>query len=427
MSAVPEPAAAGRLGLFYGWVLVGVFWLVLFANLAFPMYGGSVLNSLMATRLGFSHEALGLPFAVFLGVVGMSSPLVAELIRRLGVRRMLVLGNLAVAGGAVLMATVVASAGAATAVYGLVIGFGVASGGNLTAQTAIPRWFVRRRAVAFALMLTASAVGGFVAPSVMTSAVRAAGGDWRAGWWIIAALAAAAALLAGIAVREAPGDVGQHPDGLATGPAGAGSAATARDGSHGAAIPAVRAVLGSRLLWALAFPSAMATGSFGLMLAHGIANARQAGYSTIAAAWALSLLSAAGLGGKAMAVIGRDPARTWAALMLVMALGLAVGATRMPGGSLYLSAVLIGAGFGGVVVCQPATVADRVGVEAFARVASLVYFLQALAGIGVPWAAGRWYDAAGTYTPVFLLAAAGSALSAAVLLAIRHRTMETNR
>ena len=40
--------------LYYGWILLGVLWLVFAFNLGFPAYGGPVINSAMAKELGFS-------------------------------------------------------------------------------------------------------------------------------------------------------------------------------------------------------------------------------------------------------------------------------------------------------------------------------------------------------------------------------------
>src|SRR5689334_17959427 len=85
-SMLTHASRVTNAGNFYGWKLLAVFWLILLANLGFPMYGGAFLNSAMAAHLDFSRQMLGLPFSVFLGTVGLGSPLVAVLIRKLGVR-----------------------------------------------------------------------------------------------------------------------------------------------------------------------------------------------------------------------------------------------------------------------------------------------------------------------------------------------------
>ncbi|MFO1409161.1 MAG: hypothetical protein U1F06_02105 [Steroidobacteraceae bacterium] len=58
--------------------------------------------------------------------------------------------------------------------------------------------------------------------------IGAAGGNWRAGWWLIAALAALIALLVALVAREQPADLGQRPDGEAADGTGTCAARAAR-------------------------------------------------------------------------------------------------------------------------------------------------------------------------------------------------------
>jgi MFS family permease len=413
-------AAASRdlpkgAGSFYGWKLLAVFWLVLLSNLGFTMYGGALLYSTMATRLGFTHQMLGLPFSVFLGVVGLSSPLVALIIQRIGVRWTLIAGNLCVVAGALLMGTVIHTGPGAVAVFGGLIGFGVASGGNLTAQTAIPRWFVRRRALAFAIMLSAGATGGFFAPPLLNAVMTHAGGAWAPGWLWIAGCSAFVATLSALFVRESPVDIGQSPDGVAATADMVQQASSADDESWSLS-QAARQVR----FWVIGFASAVATGAFGLMLAHGIANATEAGQSLQYAALSLSLISVSGFAGKAIAGGFGDrfsPALIWSTMMGLMSAGLTVASVAVQGTGIFYYAVLAGAGFGGVVVCQPLTCAWLYGPKHFAKIASSVYFLQAIAGIVVPWWAGRAFDRWHTYRYSFAAAAFAALLTGLLLVA----------
>lgn len=408
--------AAARPGMFYGWKLLAVFWLVLLVNLAFPMTGGSLLITAMARNLNFSREQLGLPFSVYFGVIGLSSPLVAIIIARFGVRLTLVLGNLCLAAGALAMGTIVASPAAAIIWFGGVVGFAVASGGNLTTQTAIPRWFVRRRSRAYAIILTASAMGGLVAAPLLTAIIAVSPNGWRQGWWVLAGLGLTAALAAGLFVREQPLDVGQHPDGAAEAPHAAGTATAT-------APPGVREVMARRDFWAIIVASMVITGAVSLVLSHGVANALDAGYSPTATGWAVALYALSGFFGKVIvgAVGDRfNPASMWAALLVPSAIGLLVAAFGMSGVGLYVYAVVGGCGLGGVIVCQPATVAHRFGAAGFARAASLMFLFQAVAGVAVPTLAGWSFSPAEGYRWAFLVTAL-ACLAAALLLILTCR------
>ncbi|WP_326523869.1 MFS transporter [Sphingomonas sp.] len=405
--------------IFYGWILLAVFWFILVANLAFPMTGGSLLNTAMARDLGFTREQMGLPFSVYFGVIGLSSPLVATMIGRIGIRWTLTLGNALLTLGSLAMATIVASPMAAMLCFGLVIGFAVASGGNLTAQTAIPRWFVRRRALAYAIMLTASAAGGiFIAP-VLTALIGEDSSGWRSGWWVVAGFGAVATLLAATLVREAPEDVGQYADGD-TAPADVAD----RLAVASAAALTLRQILTRSDFWTIVLASAVITGGLSLVLAHGAANALDKGHSQAAVGTGLALYALTGVLAKAL--VGwlgdrMNPATLWAALLVPSAMGLLVAAFAVQGPGLILYSALVGIGLGGAIVCQPATLANRFGAQGFAKAASIVFLLQAAAGVSTPTLAGWAFDPVNGYKWSFIVAALACGLAIAALLMFCRR------
>ena len=111
--------------VFYGWKLLGAFWVIAVFNLAFPAYGSAVLNAAMAAELGFDRQALGTMFAVYLAMSGLPGPLVAASVNRVGVRWTLVIGSLLVIAGAVMLATIVDTVPFAILAFGLLVGIGV--------------------------------------------------------------------------------------------------------------------------------------------------------------------------------------------------------------------------------------------------------------------------------------------------------------
>jgi predicted MFS family arabinose efflux permease len=88
----------------------------------------------------------------------------------------------------------------------------------------------------------------------------------------------------------------------------------------------------------------------------------------------------------------------------------------MQGGALYIFAILLGGGFGGVVVCQPSTISNRFDTRGFARIASGVYFLQAIAGIAAPAMAGALFTAQSGYRVSFAICGGLCFLSALALI-----------
>ena len=219
-----------RIQGFYGWKMLAVMCIVLFANSGFPMYGGSVVNTYMAASLHFHRSELGLVFALFQFMLALPAPLAAICINKKGVRFTLVLGTFLIVAGALVMAVLVRNPIQAYLGFGIIIGLGSLAGGPLTAQAGIARWFVKRRALAISLILTGGAIGGLIAPLLLNWIIESFHGNWRVAWWFVAGITFVAALLALFFVKEWPSDVGQLPDGASSaepGPSAAPSNARA--------------------------------------------------------------------------------------------------------------------------------------------------------------------------------------------------------
>src|SRR6478752_10004135 len=144
---------------FYGWKLLTAYWLILFVVLGWPPYGSGVINTYMAESLGFDRTMLGVPYSVLMLVSGLPAPLIALLVVRKGIRFALIAGTLMLAVAGLFMALFANSFWTAVIGGGVLAGIGVVTGGALPVQTSTMRWFVRRRAMAFAIILSAGGIG----------------------------------------------------------------------------------------------------------------------------------------------------------------------------------------------------------------------------------------------------------------------------
>src|SRR5277367_1869450 len=306
--------------------MLATLWGVMFLNLGFPAYGPAVINAAMAKSVGLHREALGNMFMIYMIMSGLPGPLVAISVNHFGVRKTLTLGSAFIVLGALLMATVVTGSLGAMLCYGLLVGTGVATGSALASQAGLARWFVRRRSLALSVLYSASAIGGFVAAPLLNRLIDVTG-NWRAGWWLLAALSAGAACIALGVVRERPEDLGQVADGF--GPAAAA----------GEPAPDTRPVFVSRREWtfreAARHPSYWlllgslvgGSGGYTLFLAHGVVHMQDLGHSAAVGAWAVGVMTVSGLIGKAiLAAFGDriDPRYIFALFMAVFAVGLMV-------------------------------------------------------------------------------------------------------
>jgi MFS family permease len=368
-------------------------------------------------------------FSVYMIMSGLPGPLVAVSINRLGVRKTLVLGSMLTIGGALLMATVVTGGLGGMLCYGLMVGTGVATGAAMASQAGLARWFVRRRSLALAVLYSAGAIGGFVAAPLLNRLIEVTG-NWRAGWWLLAALSAAAACIALVFVRERPEDLGQVADGFGP-PTAAGEPA-----------PDTRPVFVSRREWtfreAARRPSYWlllgslvgGSGGYTLFLAHGVVHMQDLGHSARVGAWAVGIMTVSGLIGKAiLAAFGDriDPRYIYALFVGVFGIGLVVVVNAHALWQVVLFATCIGIGFGGGIVCLMAVLSNYFGTRAFASLAGLAIAINTTLSAIAPKVAGRLFDQGVGYAVNFYFLAAWCFAGAAVLLFMRRPGVSDER
>jgi MFS family permease len=411
---------------FYGWKILSALWIVVFINLAFPIYGSRGVEAVMMQAMDLNRQTLGSIFSVFTVMSGLPGPLVALCVGRYGVRITMFVGSLLIVLGSVLMATVVSSGLTAALVFGVVVGIGVATGGVIAAQAGLVRWFVRRRAFVLAILSSATGVGGFVAAPLLNRVVEFSGGSWRAGWWFMAALSCFAAAIAAFFVKESPEDLGQVPDG------GSPDAAPAKDGasagSHRVQVHRTtetwtyRESLSGPVYWLMMLCQMGMSWGFIVFLSHGVVHLMDLGHTREAAAWAISLIALIGLLAKGIvAVLGDriEPRYIWACFIGIFGVGqiLVVQADSMV--LMVAAAACLGIGFSGGVVCLATVLSNYFGTRPFASLSGLTIAINTTMGAIAPFVAGRLYDSGYGYRGVFYTIAVWCAAGAVVMFLIK--------
>lgn len=405
---------------FYGWKLLFVFWVILAVNLAFPFYGASVINTFMAVDFGMDRQLLGLIFTIFMLTSGVSSPLAAMVINRIGVRLTMVIGSILVLASSLCMALLASSGLQAVVFFGIIAGLGVVAGGALPAQTGVNFWFDKRRALALSIVLSAPGFGGFFAAPILNRIITQAGGDWRVGWWLIAALSLVSITVAALFVRESPAAMGQSPD---------GTAADEQQAAETDSITPYR-VYRTREEWQ--FPEAIRTpvlwlvmlctmsygSTFAVFLAHGVIHLQDLGHSPAAAARALSAMTISTLVGNF--IIGAlgdmvEPRHLLVATLSCSFLAMLLLPNVTGAIAIYPATILLGIGFGGSVICVMTLLGNYFGLKVYAYVAGCTMAAQIIGSSVMPVLAGAVYDHVGSYANVFY-SQAGLCICGAVLL-----------
>ena len=413
---------ARRLPFFYGWVIVGCTMCSSVVRQTAAVATLSIFLVPMTDEFGWSRA--GISGAVSLGGVlgALMAPLIGPLFDRHGSRAMLVASAVAVS------ACCVALAGTQGLLW-FYVAFSISrmmfsAPFEIGTTSAVTKWFVRRRARAMSLLIMSTGIGLTILPLVVAVAIAIAG--WRSGWLTLAAVAIVFGVIPQwfLLVRR-PEDIGLRPDGSAPGPQAPGSAARTAAADE-VSFTRSRALRTSTLWLLMAYTLLVFPVQAGVSL-HQAPHLIERGISPTIAATIVSTFSLAGvLSSLFFGHIG-DRVSVRGALAASAAL-LALGAVTMRevDGPLlgYASAVLFGAGIGGILTMIPVAWANYFGRAHFGAIRGITLPAQVGGQAMGPLAAGVLHDLTGSYASglgafaVLSLLAAGLAL---IMRAPRHR------
>ena len=405
--------------VFYGWKILGALWVVIFVNMAFPLYGGSVINSYMAADFGLDRKTLGLIFSVFVLMTGLPGPLAAICVDKMGARFTLIMGSLAVVVSAILMGTVVDNSLSAIIVFGLIMGLGSLCGGLLSTQACIAFWFVRRRARSLSIIYIASSVGGIVAAPLLNYVISETG-NWRMAWLLIAGLACISLIIIIVIVKNTPQEMGLLPDGdmQENDLVAPRVHMTAEDWT-------MREVLRSPVLWGLLLSTIGMVSGFTLFIGHGIVHLKDLGHSPTMAAMAMSIMVAGGMTGKTIVGIFGDrvePRYLWIAGLIIFSFGLVWVVNAETMGDIVIFSFCLGIGSGSVMVLLMVTLSHYFGSKVFAQLTGLTLAVLTMASSSSPLIGGYLYDLTGSYAETFYSIAVLCCVGVVTLLIIRPPT-----
>ena len=195
---------------FYGWVVVAVATLAMFAATLTGGAGFSVFIQPMAADLGWSRSVLAGALSLGTIVGALSAPLLGRLIDAYGAR-------VALTASGVGIALTLAVVSGVRAEWAFIVAYGLAraidmGALNLAATTAVANWFVRRRGRALGIVMAGNAIGVMLLVPILQWIIDGPG--WRVAWLVVGVGSGAAlALSAALFLRRRPEDIGLLPDG----------------------------------------------------------------------------------------------------------------------------------------------------------------------------------------------------------------------
>jgi len=404
-----------RVPFFYGWIVVGVAFVTMGlgvnARTAFSLLFPPILAEFGWDR-GVTAGAFSFGFLVTAAV----SPVLGRLVDRRGPRLMLETGVVTIAAG-LMLATVVREPWQLYATLGVLVGGGSVCMSYTGQALYLPNWFVRRRGLAMSLAFSGVGVGSIVLLPWLQSFIGQAG--WRTACWTLGLVTLVVLAPLNLLLVRRPEDMGLIPDGDSAGRAAGGPSASANvvDAAWAAVDWTLARALRTSRFWWIAVGYFWGLFAWYAVQVHQTKYLVEVGFTPADAAWALGVVSLAGIPGQiALGHVSDRFGREWVwmagqlgfALCYLALLGLRETPTVL---LLYL---MVGAQ--GVLGYGLTSVIGAIPNEIFqGRHYGTIFgtlMLASIAGGAVgPWLTGALYDATGSYTVAFWIAIAGCALS----------------
>lgn len=248
MFAAPLAARFGHR-LHYGWIMVGVTFLVMLVT-AGAVGGPAVLLLSLQREFGWSTAEISSALAIRLIFFGLMGPFTASLMNSFGIRRV-ALASLAIVVTGLGLSIFMTELWQLVLLWGIVAGFGTGLTALVLGATVATRWFTKRRGLVVGFLTASSATGQLVFMPLISWIADHHG--WRGGILLLCALLAVTALLVGLFMRDRPADLGLAPYGEDNAVPAPGRAAVSLRSILATPIATLREAAGTRVFWVLAF------------------------------------------------------------------------------------------------------------------------------------------------------------------------------
>lgn len=390
---------SNKRGFFYGWILIPVAWVLYGFGISPAYYSGGQFAPSLMEDLELSRAQWGLIFGIFTFAFSAVAPFTAYLMSRFSIRATMTLGATLCSIGFFWMSR-------ADSMMDCVVGFGLLGGIGIGLSTILPsqtlgqNWFLKYRARAIAVILTAGGVVGATVPYVDRWILE--NRSWSDGWLYISGISAVLAVLAAVFVRDRPEDIDQFRDGGDSDPSTV-SVDGAAAGSVGAEWTASQAIRTKQfalmILCGLAYSQ-----PWGIIVAHGKLHMDQIGMDPDVIPGMFALMITVSILGRLCASAGDliAPKTVLAIALVLEAIG--VGGLLFAKTPLlaYASVTVLGIGYGMGYAGISVVFTDFFGRQAFAGSAAVRILIGGCVGLFVPALAGWVADNTSSYNGAFL-------------------------
>ena len=408
-------------GIFYGWIIVGCAFTILWIAYGIQFSFGVFLPYISADT-GWTRGSLSIPYSLYVFVYCALGMVAGRLTDRLGPKIVLIVGGVTLGIGVAITSHV-------HALWQLYLSLGVIAAIGMSAayvpcNATIVRWFAAKRAIAVSVASGGSSFGMFTFPPLVTALIRLYG--WRNAYLILSIVALALIVTCASFVVRDPEQMGLHPDGASIDPAPLSPSSSPTpvsfenewslsDARRTSAFWLLTAIF--TLTWLVIF----------MPLVHLVPFAEDLGISHYRAAMTISVIGFAGFAGRVAIgpISDRIGRRQTLALCLVFQALSFIGFTFSHGlNLLYTAAGIFGFSYGGLTALFPALIGDFFGRVAIGAIVGFIFAIAGSPSAFGPLVAGSIYTATKSYRLAFELGTVVN-LSALGMVAFLRRPERT--
>lgn len=412
---------AGEKRFFYGWILVGVLWFCYGFGISPAYYSWGAFAPSLIEDLEFNRADIGGVFGWFTLLYSCVGPLVGMSMSRWGIRATMTGGFLMSSVGLILMSRADSILDCYMA-FSLLGGAGIGFATIIPCQTMAQNWFLKRRALAIAIIFTAGGVVGKIVARY--DAFMLENFDWRMGWFFIGCVSAMLAVIAALLIRDTPEQIGQHLDGEAPADVPAVPAASA---TTGAVTPDANEWTAGRAMRTPQFVLMVVCGiayavPWGVTVSHMTLHFLDIGFERSVAISFLGTMALISIAGRLAGSVG-DLVAPQVVLAVALALeglgcaGLLMADTKTMA---YISITLIALGFGTAYISVAVVFSHFFGRQAFGMTSGVRIFFTGIFNALAPWVTGLIFDSVGSYTIPFVGIAVLSIIGSIAAATLRH-------
>ena len=386
--------------MFFGWKTVFAGAVIACWGYGSWYYGMSALFTPLIQEYGWTRAQLSLAFSMRSLEGGLEGPFGGMLIDKYGERKITIISTIIACTGLIAL-LYVRELWQFIVVWGFIVSLGFNLGLYDTVNSAVSKWFVKKRGKALSFVTLGGGLGGPIIVPMMAWLIINHG--WRMALKFVAGSTLIICLpLAYFFMKDGPPEMyGMLPD---------GDTIISDDPTSENYVEEYnftpKEALQNRSFWMMLIAFMLSGGITAMVTMHQIPYLQDIGIDTMAAAGVLGLMATMSLPGRVLFAWLSDRIGERKTLIIsygMKALGLIVFVLAKNLTHILIFVAIYGAGYGGSIPVSTSLRASYFGRKAYATITGYTTFFGAISNFAYPIFAGWSYDVSGSYTFAFSL------------------------